>query len=669
MRALAVSAVAIYHFGGGAQSWLPGGFLGVDVFFVLSGYLITGLLLAEYDRRGRINLLGFWVRRLRRLTPALLLMLIVVVGWIWWMSQPDNYPQRRSDVFWTVGYLANWHLINASETYFAAYGSASPLRHAWSLAIEEQFYLIWPTLLLALLFAGRRLLRGRRMRLPVLGRINGGRPLVLVGALVGAGLSVAWLATDFDPLYPSHAYYSTQGRVQELFVGVLLAVAVPRLRQVVLARPPMARALTVAAGIGLLGLLIAILRLPDDTAFYYRGGALCVCLAVAALIAGLEIRPGSALARVFSVGPAVALGRISYGVYLWHWPLVVAIPVDAGMPDRDQVIRQLLRVVITLAAATASYHLVEQPLLRSRRVLRSPRRVIAAALTASVLVIGLTIPATALPGTLAEQLQNSSDRACPGERNDQLLTCTWPIGTAVGTHPVRLALLGDSTGRALGPGLNDWAERTGSSWVNAAWKLCTASGQLILTDVNSEPDRSAQTCHDQAPGLISDALATYRPPVVLVAEYWAHNRALLVDGKRLAAGTPEHDAAMRAGFTALVDQVAGYGGRVVLLEVPPPGEQLGEAVATGRPAGQARTPVFGNGRYVDGFNAMLRSVAAARPQAARTVSIADLVCPGGNCYPVRDGMLIRYDGVHYTVPFSRYLTPILLQRIGVTPNP
>jgi peptidoglycan/LPS O-acetylase OafA/YrhL len=661
IRALAVTAVAVYHFGGGKTSWLPGGFLGVDVFFVLSGYLITSLLLTEYSRQGRIDLLGFWVRRLRRLAPALLLMLLVVCGWIWWASPPDGYPQRRSDIFWTVGYLANWHLINTSETYFAAYTSASPLRHAWSLAIEEQFYLVWPAMLLALMWAGQRALRARAdpsVRLPGLGRIDGGRLLVAVGALAGAGFSIGWLATRFDPLYPSHAYYSTQGRVQELFVGVLLAVAVPRLRR------GAGRVLTVAAGVGLAGLLVAVLLLPDDTAFYYRGGALCACLAVAALIAGLEVRPGSALARAFSWRPAAALGRISYGVYLWHWPLVVAIPVTGGMPMREQVIRQGLRVLITLAAAAASYHLVEQPILRSRRVLRSPARVIAAALATSALVVGVTIPATALPGTLAEQIRYSSDRACPGERNDHLLICTWPIGADVTEHPVGLALLGDSTGRALGPGLNDWAERSGRSWVDAAWKLCTASGQLILPG-NAGPDFAARTCHGQAPGLISEALDTYRPPVVLVAEYWAHNRTLLVDGRRLPAGTPEHDAAMRAGFLALVDKVSGYGGRVVFLEVPPPGDQLGRAVASGRPAGNSRGPVFGNGQYVDGFNAMLRTVAAARPASARTVSMTDVICPGGSCYPVQDGMLIRYDGVHYTTAFSRYLTPILLARIGV----
>jgi peptidoglycan/LPS O-acetylase OafA/YrhL len=658
MRALAVTAVAVYHFGGGRSSWLPGGFLGVDVFFVLSGYLITGLLLAEYDRRGKIDLLGFWVRRLRRLTPALLLMLLVVCAWIWWAGPPSDYVKRRSDVFWTVGYLANWHQINTAETYFAGYSTASPLRHAWSLAIEEQFYLLWPALLLLLIWSGRRT-PGLVVRLPVVGRVDGGRLLVGAGALIGAGLSVSWMIRHHDPVNPSLTYFSTQGRVQELFVGVLLAVLLPRVRQ---ARH---RALlTLAAGVGTVGLLAAIVLLPDDTTFYYYGGALCVCLAVAAAIAGLETRPDGALARVFSWRPAVALGRISYGGYLWHWPIAVAIPVTGGMSAPELTTRQGLRVLLTLAIATASYHLLEQPVLRNRGLLRSPARVVTAAVAASALVIAVAIPSTALPGTLAEQMRERGDQQCPGELPNRPAVCSRPAAANLADSPVGLVVLGDSTARSLRPGLDDWAERTRSSWVQSAWKQCTAGGVMVLPNDNG-PDLAARTCHDQAPGLIAGALERYRPPLVLVAEYWPHNRTLLVDGVKLRPGTAEHDAALRAGYLALVDRVAAQGGRTVFLELPPPGGSLGQSVARGRPAGRAQSPGTGTGRYVDGYNAVLRSVAAARPARARTVSVTDVICPDGDCAAVRDGRLIRYDGVHYTAGFSRYLTPILLRRAGV----
>ena len=652
--------MAIYHFGGGATSWLPGGFLGVDVFFVLSGYLITGLLLAEYHYRGRIDLLRFWVRRLRRLAPALLLMLLAVSAWIWWASPPDDYPKRRADIFWTVGYLANWHQIKISDTYFAAYGTASPLRHAWSLAIEEQFYLFWPTLLLILMWTGRRWLGRRTVPLPVLGRVDGGRLLVGVGGLIGAGLSLAWMIDHFDALYPSKTYYSTQGRVQELFVGVVLAVVIPRVRTIP------SRVLTGLTVVGLTVLLLAVLLLPDSATSYYYGGALGVCLATAALVAGLEARPEGRLATVFSWGPAVALGRISYGVYLWHWPLVVMIPVE-GRSGAELVIRQGLRVLLTLGIAAASYRLVEQPVLRNRTVLQSPPRVIVAALVASALVIAVAVPSTALPGTIAEQMNKSSDQQCPTERIDHLVLCSWPLAANRADRPVGIAVMGDSTGRALRPGLDAWAARTGSSWVQAAWKQCTASGVMVLPNSNGA-DVPATTCHDQAPKLIDEALDTYRPPVVLVAEYWPNNRPLLVDGQTLPPGTAEHDAALRTGYLDLVDRVAAHGGRVVFLELPPPGNQLGREVATGRPAGHSRPPVLGNGRYVDGYNAVLRSVAAIRPASARTVSVTDLVCPGGACTALKNGTLIRYDGVHYTPGFSRYLTPILLQRMDLEPR-
>ena len=678
IRALAVTAVVIYHFGGGALSWLPGGFLGVDVFFVLSGYLITGLLIDEYDRSGRVDLLGFWVRRLRRLLPALVLVLLAITAWVWWATPPDAYPKRRADILWTLADLANWHLIATSDTYFAAYTTASPLRHAWSLAIEEQFYLFWPAIVFGLFWIGRHRIPESRLRLPISWPTRfavspAQRPRVLIVAftVLGIGFSAYWMARTYSPLAPSRAYYGTQGRLQELFVGCLLAVILPRLIGRMSSAPgpwigPWARRVGGSAVIAALALLVAFALLRDDNAAYYRGGALGVCLVVAVLIAGLEQQPTGRLARIFSWPPAVGLGRISYGVYLWHWPLVVVIDVNDTMTTHQHVVRQSLRVGITLAAAIASYFLLEKPVLGSRRLMHRRRRVILAAAAASALVVAVAIPATALPGTLAQQLQLTSDTACPGEQPDRLQACTWPIGANLTQRPVRLAVLGDSTARGLGPGLKDWADQTHSSWLEAAWRGCSSTGIMGLPGPGRVPDAPALTCSDQAPKLIHQALARYRPPVVLIAEFSVHRLPLLVDGKELSVGTPEHDAALKTAYLAVVDEVAAYGGRVVFVELPPPGERFGEVVAAGRPAATAKPLASGGGPDMDAFNAVLRSVAAARPSTAGTVSVTDLLCPGGRCLPVQDGMLKRTDGVHYTVRFSRYLVPILLRRIGIS---
>ena len=668
VRALAVAAVMIYHFGGGSTSWLPGGFLGVDVFFVLSGYLITGLLLNEYRRTGRIDLPGFWVRRARRLVPALIPMLLAVCAWIWWANPLESYPDRRSDVFWTVGYLANWHLVSGQDNYFAAYATASPLRHTWSLAIEEQFYLLWPLLTAVLLGLGYRLLTrsGGRVR---------AHPVALVGLVAVFGITgSAWsMAHDYDPALPATAYYGTQDRVQELFAGVLLAVlfagrragAVPGGRRVTAMLGRYAGPIAVLA---LAGIVVAFVRMSDTGPLYYRGGALAVCLLVVVLIAMLERRPQGRVARIFGWRPAVLLGRISYGVYLWHWPIVLVIPVAAEAGGGEQIRRQLARLVLTLALAALSFRFIEQPVQRDRRWLTSRRRVLGAVIASSALVLAVALPATATPGTMAEQLAVISDRSCPGESVDHLISCIAPEAADPGSAAPALALLGDSTARALGPGLDDWALATGSTWLQAAWKKCTATGLLALPPHGTEPDLEAASCHEQAPAEVRAALDRYRPKLVLIAESWTSDHPVLVDGANAAAGTEAHDSAVRAALEQLVDEIHGYGGRAVFLELPPIGDTVGAQYAAGRPAGDHRAETF-NRKLVDRFNGILREVVAARAGQAEMISLTDVICPGGACPAMIDGTVVRRDGVHYTRPFSHQLGPVLLGRLGLDPAP
>src|SRR3954452_22304186 len=203
VRALAVLAIIAFH----TTTVLPGGFMGIDVFFVLSGYLITTLLLRERARAGRIRLGQFWARRARRLLPALLVVVTTVALADWLTAPIDRLDARRGDLLASLLYYANWHFVSVEENYFAIYQGASPLRHIWSLGVEEQYYLLWPLLLIALML----LLAGRLRSL-------------LAVCLGGAALSAVAMAALYDPAYPERAYFGTDARAHQLLIGAALAV-------------------------------------------------------------------------------------------------------------------------------------------------------------------------------------------------------------------------------------------------------------------------------------------------------------------------------------------------------------------------------------------------------------------------------------------------------------
>jgi peptidoglycan/LPS O-acetylase OafA/YrhL len=649
LRAVAVVAVMAYHLQGGSAAVLRGGFLGVDLFFVLSGYLITGLLLDEHARSGRIDLRAFWSRRVRRLFPALVLVLLAVCAWVWWATPVETWAARRADVLWTLFYAANWHFVAAGQDYFAAYAGASPLRHAWSLAVEEQFYLLWPLALWGLLALG-----GRRR-----GRFAGRRVATVV-VVVGIVVSAVAMAASWTPGDPSRAYYGTDGRVQELFTGALLAIALrwlrPRAGLLAATRRRLVLVGPLAAGV-VLALLVAM---PDTSAAYYRGGALLFSVAVAAVLADVELRPAGWVARLLSWRPAVALGVISYGVYLWHWPVVVAWPVPHD--PLASAATQAGRVVVTLAVASASYLLVERWVQRGRpRVAAGrPWRVGLSAAIAAAVVLLVGARATALPPGVADQLADRSDSPCPTEQHDPY---AWCLKTDGGAEP-GIALVGDSTARAFDPGLRAVAARRSLTYAQAAWVRCSATGLLVVPLGQQQPNDDDRACHDRARDQVRAMLAAEHPDLVLVSDAWVHHQPVLVDGQLLQPGTLEHHEAVRDALDSLVDDVTAAGGQVAFVELPPPGPSVSTVLADGRPAGRNRPIVLG-ASYVDEFNQVLHQVAADRPDSAAVVSVTDLVCPiaaDGDCPAIVDGQVVRYDGLHLTAAWSRRIGPALVDR-------
>ena len=362
MRGLAVMAVLAFH---GGMPWARGGFLGVDAFFVLSGYLITSLLLAEWEQTGRIALGTFWARRARRLLPALLLMVAVVTLGARTLLPPEEVRLLRGDGLAALFYVANWRMILRGGDYFAQTASPSPLEHTWSLGIEEQFYLVWP-LLMAGLLAGTLAVAARRAALAH----------AIVLCAIGAAVSTVLLATLYRPDDPGRAYYGTDTRGASLLIGAGLAVLLARRwpdgdglgRQRVSSR--LARtALGACAGLAVLGLAWAWSHASGGDARLYRGGLLMVAVAVAVLLAHVVLVPRGWSARVLAVAPLVLVGRISYGIYLWHWPTFIALNSDRTGRQGTELF--MLRCLVTLGVAALSYVLVERP-IRQGGLLRRP---------------------------------------------------------------------------------------------------------------------------------------------------------------------------------------------------------------------------------------------------------------------------------------------------------
>ncbi len=383
LRALAVIAVLLYH---ADLPWAPGGFLGVDVFFVLSGYLITTLLRSEWEARGQVSLGAFWGRRARRLLPALALLLVAVLAFAS-LFLHGEVAGWRGDILAALGYAMNWYLIYGHKSYFEAVGRLSPLQHLWSLAVEEQFYLVWPLLFVA----GMRVLRRWGMLLAT-----------LAGAAASTALMVAWYNPAADP---SRLYYGTDTRATALLLGAALALIVSTGHRVPGTRFP-AWVLDTIGLAALICLIVCMVRLGAYGPFLYRGGFALVALAAVAVIAAVA-HPHTLML------PALLRGRVlrwvgvrSYGIYLWHWPVFVVTRPHLDVP-LDGTPLLLLRFALTVGLATLSYRFIEAPvrngaLLRAwqamrevngprRRQLRARWALSAGTLAALITTLGVTV--------------------------------------------------------------------------------------------------------------------------------------------------------------------------------------------------------------------------------------------------------------------------------------
>jgi len=445
VRGVAIAAVIAFHLG-----YLGGGFVGVDIFFVLSGFLITSLLLSEQAGSGTIRLGAFWARRARRLLPALLL-LVFVLGVYALAGGPGVVPsQLRSPAVATLLYFANWQQVAAGHSYFAQYQALNPLMHTWSLAIEEQYYLVWPLLFVGLAFLGRR--RSRRA-------------LVTGTALLATG-SALWMGVAAHVLGPNRAYLGTDTRMWELLLGGLGAMA---LQSAGPPRRPTWWSTATVLGVGGVALGIALGAGPP--AWMWDGGLVAITTCALVVVVGSVRHPGGPVARVLAVAPLRWLGRISYSLYLWHWPVIVLLtPVDTGLRGPDLLSCRLAAMV---GAAWASASLVEQPLRRGDWSAWWRRALAPAGI---VTVVGVMLVATVPP------VEASAARVKPAPATraaDSTPPITLPAGRVVTpADPLRAWILGDSVMADSAPGVTAALEATGDVRVVAnsafgGWGLST----------------------------------------------------------------------------------------------------------------------------------------------------------------------------------------------------
>jgi len=622
IRAAAVLAVLFYH---GGRSWAAGGFLGVDAFFVLSGFLITVLLLAEWEKENGIGLRAFWARRARRLLPALFLVVGAVALYAAAVAGADELRQIRSDGLATLGYVANWRFIISEQSYFDQFAIPSPFRHMWSLAIEEQFYLVWPMVVYGML-------RWRR------GRIL---PLAIVATAIGVGSIVLMFALYDSTSDPSRVYFGTDTRASSLIIGALLAM----LTHVhpISTRKPVRYSLH-AAGIVAAGILGWFwITTPDTATWLYGGGFVLCAFLVATVIADVSQKSHGPLGSLLSWPPLRWIGAISYGLYLWHWPIYVYLSPDrTGLSDQKLFI---LRVVVTFIVATLSYYLVEQPVRHG--AWRGWRIRLATPLAVFLVTGGLLWSTAGAPPPLVEIA--ASDVKAPPTTS----------ATDAADAPLRVMLVGDSLANSLAPGLAAVAASQGLVVWNTAVPGCgfgTETGERKMGEqwVGADP-----SCTPTSLVRWKEQVDQWDPDmVILFGAQQGYDRR--IDGVEIPYDTPEGEQRSFNDLKAAVDVFSSRGAQVVLLT------SLYSRLVWPIAIDLKRSGF--NDRWIDQWTATERAVAATDPTQVHVVDINSFLNPNGTYADTINGMASRTDGIHLTDQVAKITAEWLVPQLLAVPR-
>jgi len=626
LRGLAVAIVVLFHT---ELGFMVGGYLGVSTFFTLSGFLITSLLLREAEDQGSIDLRSFWGRRFRRLLPASLVTLFFVATlFAWLVATAEQLDALRAEVLASLAQVANWQLIVAGSSYGDLFADPSPLLHFWSLAIEEQFYLVFPLLLAGLWAITRRSKMLLGVALTVLAALSAAEPFV------------------FD-MSPDRIYFGTDTRAAELLLGAVLAVVLSH--RGVRSRLVGPSGLRTAMGLGGLAALALQLywwvTLEQSSAFLYRGGFALYALLTCMVITAASL-PSGGLPRALSGALLTYLGQRSYGIYLLHWPLFLV--VRQTWPTASLWLLAFVGIAVSLALAEVSYRVVEQPIRRGTSPVSS--HFARSATVAMVVIAGLAmlLPTdTADPEGRLDFDQAALDQAALLEQ--QPTTTEAPTTTAVDPAtpespattvappepPVpTLATFGDSTALLMGLGMLQYAAETGTF-------VGTAGDAALGCGVSRFEKRRVDQVFGYTEECISwptrwaAAIEQQRPNIAqLITGSWEVTDALLPGASQYSAiGDPVVDDFVRSELLEAVD-ILGKDGAMVLLVLWP---QFTDNVANaGTPGERAK----GDPARMARLHQIMREVADQRPESVRVLDLQGLLAGR-----LQDEQL-RPDGVH-----------------------
>lgn len=665
LRALAVASVVVFHFW---PSLLPGGFTGVDVFFVVSGFLITGQILRDVDRHRPLTFAArFWAARVRRIVPVALLVLGLVLVASWYLLPVSRWPGVGQHVFASALSIENWQLAQEAVDYGAEGAAPRPVQHYWSLGVEEQFYLFWPLLLLAATLVVRRLaVPGRIRDLGGLRRIGRrGAIGVVMGVVLVASLAYSFYVTASDP---GAAYFVTPARIWQLAAGGLVALVAYRGARLL-------------PWVGLVLIVAGFFLVDIDTPYPGFAALLPTVGTCLVLLGGTEGR--LSFDRLARPRPVQHLGDISYSVYLWHWPLLVLVPValDRRLTPRDTV----ALLVVTLVLSELSYRLVEQPFRRGWPLRTPPRAWVAGAVAVSVVAVGAVVfqneadeRIDTAAATFKEIRQDSGDclgaaaldHDCPDPfgpvdesaalvaSNDLPVASRRPRCTDQGgaastilchygdpAGDRTLLLWGNSHAAAWSNAFDGAGKRLGMKVIVAARSGCPATmDPPPANELRKESEEERQGCLDRNEWVASTLLP--QADVVVMSDL----RAGYADGARSVDG-----------FVDSIERARQAGAQVVWLgDVP-----LTDGVVTRRDgpeclqvAGQCSNPVD---RALVATE--VTEEVRARVPDLQTIDPTDRFCDDERCYSGVGGVSVYFDGLHLSGTYSRTLGPWLAREL------